>query len=321
MHNARLLVSAMAGSAFLACSFATSFDDIEGASLTEIDDASPTTSDSEEIGVQGDAATEGDSAPMPVVPEFVPDEGLYTYTALGTESLSVEWLGQSGASGPRAEGDAFVARVAHVDSSHWTFTADVNPQHIDTLTFEARERALFETYGSQETKWVLPSIGSVAAFNEWTCNVPALLLQRSIDGGTPTVSQACTGRTIVNMADFQVYSIAIKYEYVAEEAITVEATSVPTYHFKQTKSAVGINVDTTPEKSRLTYDWYFRKSDGLPVKQSRETRLRQVVLFGNVDFVESGGWVLSSLTVKPLPTPDAGAAVQDSGIKDAAKGQ
>lgn len=332
IHNTWLLGVLGSSFAAAACSFATSFDDLSSSSSS---DSGPSafTEDAAD-GATNESLNESGpnhSDAAPPVREFIPDEGLYAYQAFGTESLDFTWAGNPRASGPRAQGDAFSASVVHSkDAPKWTFTARTNVNHIDTFVFEAHDQTLFETYGLQRTEWVLPTIGNVSPNNQWNCiTAPALLLQRNVDNFS-TRTHSCDGQLIAyggTNVDFGTYSITATYEFVGEEMIQVEATTVPTYHFKQAKRAIGANVDIDPVNSTLIYDWYFRKTDGLPVKQSRTTRLQQMIptFFGpaiSKISEDGGGWQLASLTTKPLPIVDAGVdAATDSGVNDAAKGQ
>jgi len=328
IHNKWLLGTLGWSFATGACSFATSFDDLSSDgptnSIAEGGDATPGDSESDAEVALHDAAS-GDATPS----EYMPAEGDYTYGASGTESVHVEnFFFGTAESGPRPENGTFTARITHTDDRHWKFSAAISVMHADDFLFEAKDLALYESAGSQFTAWDLPNnpnLSHVELLTQWACDPPNLMLTRSAEGGLFPTTQTCTARTLNKDANFVSFTLSGVHTFIGEEEIVVDGVSVPCLHFLQSRNAIGGGISGDAPVSTLAFDWYFRKTDGLPIKQFRKTVLRQWVIGAKADLTENAGWQITSLTPKPLPPADAGNAdadsPSDSGIKDAIAGQ
>ncbi len=327
MYNARLLATVAAGS-LLACSFATSFDELEGAepSPPEIEkDAADDTAPTGNALPDADAASDSDG--NTTISEYLPEEGDYAFAASGTESIAVANLFAGSSTGNRVENGAFTARVRHTDSTHWTLSAAFSNQHTDEYAFAAVNHTLREVSAAQFTAWDLPNpnLNKIELTIGWTCDPTNPLLDRASDGGALPSNQVCVGRTLNKDVAFQDFTLTGTYSFVGEELLEINGNQVSTQHFFQSRLATGPGISGDAPVSRLNVDWYFRKSDGFPVKLVRTTVLRQWLVGVTADTRESVTWVLTSITPKPLSI-DAGSdaaadASSDSGIKDAAKGQ
>jgi hypothetical protein len=206
-----------------------------------------------------------------------PATGVYVYEGTGTEHLSLLATGQ--AWGQRLPG--LVERAVH---GCWAFKIEYNTHHWQSTTFCPHVGALEEVADStsQRFDFVVTTAEDLTVF---VCDPPAKVIRVAAKPGSAW-RHSCVGHS--RQQGTKVISAGTT-TFVGPAAVDVSGTSVPAARYRSDRVLSG---DQTGEEHTET--WY-RISDGLPLKSTREVRVDSSSPIGAVTYTERGSYTLTSL--------------------------
>jgi hypothetical protein len=209
--------------------------------------------------------------------KLLPRAGVYVYAGEGREHLS--FLSTSQPQGPELPGT-----IVHEGDGCWSFAVSYNEYHSQTWNYCARDGKLYDEGGvtKQKFDFVATSASSTSTF---VCDPPALVLDPKAEPGA-SERQSCTGTTEPMDATT---TDAGTGTYVGRETIEVDGEDVETHHYRVVRT---LNGDQTGNSRS---DWWFRVTDALPVRNTREIEVRSPSPIGDVTYTEEGSFTLSSL--------------------------
>lgn len=206
-----------------------------------------------------------------------PATGVYTYSAKGTETLSLLGTSQDwGATVPGA--------VVALGDGCWEQRLDYSTHHWHSQTFCARGRVLEEVSGTifQSFDFVATTVDELT---EFTCDPPGEAVRLDAEPGD-VWQQSCTGisgrgTTVVSAGDD---------EFLGEETLEIEGEEVPVLHYKLTREMSG-----DQRGNEANEQWYHART-GLLVKTVHDIEVASPSPIGDVIYTEKGELVLTSLT-------------------------
>lgn len=222
-------------------------------------------------GDHGDGAT-GARTPPP--------EGVYVYEGSGSESLSI--LPGSHDQGPRLPGT-----VTHHDGGCWTFRIEYHQDHWQEWRYcpgGEDGQDLVERGGRTYQAW---DLGVTAIGNTSTFHCPDSVVIRADAEPGDRWHQECDGTS--DTVDGTTVSAGLT-RFVGEETVTIGGEDVPALHYHQVREMADA------QSGRQVEDFWFRASDGLPLRNTRSASIDSDSPVGAITYAEDGEWRLTSLT-------------------------
>lgn len=214
-----------------------------------------------------------------------PPDGVYVYEGAGSESLSI--LPGSHDQGPRLPGT-----VTHRDGGCWDFRIEYHEDHWQEwhycpggdATTGTRAGDLVEQGGVTYQAWDLgvAAIGNTSTFR---C-ADSVVIRAGAEPGDRW-HQECTGTS--DTVDGTTVSAGAT-RFVGEETVTVAGEDVPALHYHQVRDM------SDAQRGRQVEDFWFRASDGLPLRNTRSASIDSDSPVGAITYAEDGEWRLTSLT-------------------------
>ena len=206
-----------------------------------------------------------------------PAAGVYLYRGSGTEHLSLPPKSQQ-------QGPEMPATVTHRSDGCWTFRIDYSSQHWQTWIYCPRRGGLVELGGQTFERWdfVFTKYDSTSSF---TCSPPSITIRAVMHAGDHW-QQACRGKSSGTKGEAVT---AGPYTFVGDENVTVGATSVPAYHFRQVRTLTGSQTGTQRA------DVWFSRANGLPLRNERAVTVHTDTIIGSSTYTEHGEFHLTSL--------------------------
>ena len=210
----------------------------------------------------------------------LPAEGVYVYAGEGSESLSL--LPGHHAQGPRMPGS-----VTHDADGCWRFRIQLHEDHWQEWHYCPEEGAdglqLVEVGGQTYQAW---NLGVAAIGNTSTFRCPASVVVRADAAPGDSWHQECRG-TSDTVSGTTVS--AGRTTFVGDETVSVGDEEVPALHYHQVREM------SDAQSGRQVEDFWFRASDGLPLRNSRSASIDSDSPVGAITYSEEGEWRLTSL--------------------------
>jgi hypothetical protein len=209
-----------------------------------------------------------------------PAQGVYVYRGTGSESLSVPPKSQD-------QGPELPVTVTWRRGGCWVFRVDYSTNHWQTWNYCTSARGLEERGGQTFQRWDLV-VTKVESLSTFSCDPPSVAIRSTMRAGD-TWQQECRGSS--NSVKGRVVSRG-PYRYVGEETLTVGATKVKAFHFRQERTLSGAQQGTQRA------DVWFRTTDGLPLRNVRSVTVDTDSIVGTVTYRESGSFELAQTRVR-----------------------
>ncbi len=208
-----------------------------------------------------------------------PTEGVYVYEGSGTESLSI-------LPGEHGQGPDLPATVTHEANGCWRFRIDLHEDHWQDWHYcpdDADGLELVEKGGRTYQSW---DLGVAAIGNTSTFRCPDSVVVRADAEPGDQWHQECRG-TSDTVSGTTVS--AGRTTFVGEETVTVGDEEVVALHYHQVRTM------SDSQSGRQVEDFWFRASDGLPLRNTRSASIDSDSPVGAITYSEEGEWQLTSL--------------------------
>ncbi len=206
----------------------------------------------------------------------LPEPGVYTYAADGSESLSV--LGTTQAWGP-----TMPATITHEDDGCWRLRIDYSTHHWRSQLLCAEAGDLVEREGSTYQAFdfgVL--IENTGAF---TCDPPHVLMRSDADVGDEWRVR-CEG---TSAEQGTTVTTAGTNTYLGTETLRIDGRPVEAHHYRQDRTLSGDQTGTQED-----HQWYSVET-GLLLRARSSVEAVSPSPIGDVTYTESGEYTLTSL--------------------------
>jgi len=204
-----------------------------------------------------------------------PPEGVYVYEGEGAETLSI-------LPGDHGQGPRMPATVTHTPNGCWRFRIDLHEAHWQDWRYCPDGGDLVERGGRTYQSWDL-GIATVDSTSTFRC--PDSVVARSDAEPGDGWRQECRG-TSDSLPGVTIS--AGRTTFVGAETVAVADEDVPALHYRQVRRMSGI------QTGEQTEDFWFRASDGLPVRNTRSTSVDSDSRVGAITYSEAGEWRLTS---------------------------
>jgi hypothetical protein len=205
-----------------------------------------------------------------------PPAGVYLLEGSGTESLSFPPLGQS-------DGETMPMTVGATDGGCWTARIDYNEAHWQDWNLCRDGDSVIEKGGSTFQRWDLGAT-TIENTSTFVCEPPVVFVDLSASEGD-TAQRSCTGtndavggETLTSGTD----------TVVAVEEIPIGGEPVEAVHVRSDQTVSGAQSGT------VEWDFWFRTSDGLPLRGQRSSTINSDSPVGTITYDEDGTWELIS---------------------------
>lgn len=219
------------------------------------------------------AAGDSDGVPRPA-------EGVYVYAGEGSESLSL-------LPGDHGQGPRLPATVTHDADGCWSFRIELHEDHWQSWDYCAERGAdgleLVEVGGQTFQAW---DLGVAAVGNTSTFRCPDSVVVRAGAEAGDRWRQECRG-TSDTVSGTTVS--AGRTTFVGEETVTVDGEEIPALHYHQVREM------SDSQSGRQVEDFWFRASDGLPLRNTRTASIDSDSPVGAITYSEDGEWRLTSV--------------------------
>ncbi len=236
-----------------------------------IDEAAEDFSGSGGSGGDGDGGSGGTDLPRPT-------EGVYVYEGGGTESLSI-------LPGDHGQGPRMPATVTHAANGCWRFRIDLHEDHWQDWHYcpdDADGLELVEKGGRTYQAW---NLGVAAIGNTSTFHCPDSVVVRADAEPGDRWRQECQGTSDTVSGTT---GSAGRTTFVGEETVTVGDEEVPALHYHQVRTM------SDSQSGPQVEDFWFRASDGLPLRNTRSSSVDSDSPVGAITYSEEGEWRLTS---------------------------
>lgn len=222
----------------------------------------------------GDATTAPSSTPAGAGSLVLPPVGVYRYVGGGTDALSSPPKEQT-------EGPDMPATVEHRADGCWTFRIDYHSNHWQTWDYCIDgEGRLVEEGGSTFQRWDF-GVFVQESTTTFACEESVTVDPAAAPGDEWT--QTC-GSVGVDPAS----TSAGPYELVGFESLTIGGRQVDAVHHRRTRTMSG------GQRGTEVSDVWFRRSDGLPLRNERRIEVGTDTVIGEVRYTEDAHFELTS---------------------------
>lgn len=205
-----------------------------------------------------------------------PPEGVYVYAGDGTETLSV-------LPGDHGQGPRMPATVTHTENGCWRFRIDLHEDHWQEWHYCPDGGDLVERGGRTYQAW---DLGVAAIGNTSTFRCPDSVVIRADAEPGDRWHQECRGTS--DTVSGTTIS-AGRTTFVGPETVTVGDEEVPALHYHQVRNM------SDAQSGRQVEDFWFRASDGLPLRNTRSASIDSDSPVGAITYAEEGEWHITSL--------------------------
>lgn len=205
-----------------------------------------------------------------------PPEGVYQLEGSGTEALSFPPLTQS-------DGATMPMTINSTEDGCWSMRIDYNEAHWQDWQLCSDNTAVSEFGGRTFQRWDLgaTTIDNTSLF---VCEPAVIFVDLAARQGA-TSPRSCTG---TNEAVEGETITAGTDTVVGFEQLAVGIEQVDAIHIRSDQVASGSQTGT------IVNDFWFRVSDGLPLRGERNSTIESNSPVGTITYTEEGSWQLVS---------------------------
>ena len=228
-----------------------------------------------------DAQANQDGTTTPRVPAAgfrPPDAGVYTYTATGTERLSLLNTAQQW-------GPTIPATVSLRADDCWTLRLNYSTNHWEDLRYCSAGRTLLDEGGTTFQSFDFGAI-TVSDTTVFTCDPPGDAARIFATPGQ-SWARSCTG---VSAEHGTHVTSAGTNTFVGNESLDIGGTDVTALHYRRQLTLTGDQRGTED-----THYW-FSADTGLVLRSTHDTTVASPSPIGDVTYTEVGEFELGSLT-------------------------
>jgi hypothetical protein len=205
-----------------------------------------------------------------------PPVGVYLLEGSGTESLSFPPLSQS-------DGETMPMTVGATDGGCWTVRIDYNEAHWQDWNLCRDGDSVIENGGSTFQRWDLGAT-TIENTSTFVCEPPVVFVDLAASEGD-TAQRSCTG---INDAVGGETLTSGTDTVVGVEEIPIGGEPVEAVHVRSDQTVSGAQTGT------VEWDFWFRTSDGLPLRGQRSSMINSDSPVGTITYDEDGTWELTS---------------------------